>query len=255
MVIKFYCRCGKKISVPDDKRYKRGKCPACGMPVSLKDADPAAVERRPLAVVDVDGSAPDAETREFGVVQEREESAVPAGEGTPRIRVSGWNARRKEDRRSGPATTVSRDTDVFQAVKSAGEGGDTETRPLAPAGGGGDAGEARKAGEDERPAELGEDGKDVGARVIHVSGTGERRTFFLKGDVTMVGRGTDVDIVLEERGVSKRHCRLVRREGEYYIEDTGSTNGVFVNGEKVSRARLMKGDKIVLGKAVLFFVV
>ena len=56
MVIKFYCKCGKKVSVPDSERNMEGVCPRCGEVVSLKDADPTTIEREPLQVIDIDGA-------------------------------------------------------------------------------------------------------------------------------------------------------------------------------------------------------
>ena len=83
MVIKFYCKCGKKVSVPDNDRNLEGNCPKCGKLVSLKDADPTTVERDPFVVVDVDGTDAKNETNEFGIVKKEDESSTDEKEGTP----------------------------------------------------------------------------------------------------------------------------------------------------------------------------
>jgi len=57
-----------------------------------------------------------------------------------------------------------------------------------------------------------------------------------------------VDVVVNEPIVSKLHCSVYEKEGQIWIEDHDSTNGVFLNGEKVSREVIKDGDTITLGK-------
>jgi hypothetical protein len=72
--------------------------------------------------------------------------------------------------------------------------------------------------------------------------------------VTVLGRGRGCEIVLDDPGVSRRHCEI-RRDGDaYVIVDVGSTNGVIVNGRRVSRTPLEHGDRITLGQTELQFV-
>ena len=52
------------------------------------------------------------------------------------------------------------------------------------------------------------------------------------------GRSSDLDMVLVEEMVSRRHARILMEEGVISIEDLGSTNGTFVNGEKIQRGVL-----------------
>jgi len=68
-----------------------------------------------------------------------------------------------------------------------------------------------------------------------------------------IGRNPMADIWMDETGISRQHTRLVRREeGKgYRIEDLGSTNGVLVNGERITSADLRNGDKIAVGRALL----
>lgn len=78
------------------------------------------------------------------------------------------------------------------------------------------------------------------------------------GSVTLsVGRAPTNELQLEEESVSRRHCELqpVYDHGEagasgWRVVDLGSTNGTFVNGEKVKRARLKEGDRVLVGTSI-----
>jgi pSer/pThr/pTyr-binding forkhead associated (FHA) protein len=67
----------------------------------------------------------------------------------------------------------------------------------------------------------------------------------------LIGRGSDLDMVLVEDMVSRRHARITSYGGELIIEDMGSTNGTFVNGEKVQRSELSVGDRILVGTSII----
>jgi hypothetical protein len=66
-------------------------------------------------------------------------------------------------------------------------------------------------------------------------------------DELVVGRHPDCDVVVANRWVSRRHARLVFRDGTWVCQDLGSTNGTSVNGERVGRSELRPGDLLVLG--------
>ena len=76
-------------------------------------------------------------------------------------------------------------------------------------------------------------------------------TFALGGELT-VGRGGGCGIVLgDDTFVSQVHARLYRRDGDVYVEDLGSRNGTFVNGEAIGGAtRLRRGDQVQFGSTV-----
>ena len=67
----------------------------------------------------------------------------------------------------------------------------------------------------------------------------------------IVGRSSDLDMVLVEDMVSRKHARIAMAEDQIWIEDLGSTNGTFVNGEKIKRARLKEGDRVLIGTSIL----
>lgn len=66
----------------------------------------------------------------------------------------------------------------------------------------------------------------------------------------LVGRSGDVQIVLSEDMVSRRHARIAYDGQRITIEDLGSTNGTFVNGEKIKRADLKEGDRVLIGSSI-----
>jgi Protein of unknown function (DUF3662)/FHA domain len=81
----------------------------------------------------------------------------------------------------------------------------------------------------------------------------EGRDVTLDKDVTVIGRSSGCDIVLDDPNVSRRHAE-VRRLGEgYSLVDLGSTNGTEVNGQRVGETSLMNGDVIGVGTTRLTF--
>ena len=64
----------------------------------------------------------------------------------------------------------------------------------------------------------------------------------------MLGRGPGCDLVLTDDSVSRRHAEIAVRAGECLIRDLGSCNGTLLNGHPVRRARIRRGDVLVLGE-------
>jgi pSer/pThr/pTyr-binding forkhead associated (FHA) protein len=85
-----------------------------------------------------------------------------------------------------------------------------------------------------------------------ISGKYKGGEFVLKeGMETVIGRSSDAEVVLMEDMVSRKHAHLVTKGEKIYLEDHGSTNGTFVNGEKVSKAVVTKGDRILIGTSIM----
>jgi pSer/pThr/pTyr-binding forkhead associated (FHA) protein len=67
----------------------------------------------------------------------------------------------------------------------------------------------------------------------------------------VVGRSSDLDMVLVEEMVSRKHARIELKDGKIHIEDLGSTNGTFVNGERIVKGSLKEGDRVLIGSNIL----
>ena len=66
----------------------------------------------------------------------------------------------------------------------------------------------------------------------------------------MIGRASELDVVLVEDMVSRKHAKITLSDGKMLLEDLGSTNGTFVNGEKVQAAILREGDRVLIGTSI-----
>jgi pSer/pThr/pTyr-binding forkhead associated (FHA) protein len=74
----------------------------------------------------------------------------------------------------------------------------------------------------------------------------------LTGSVRTVGRATGADFILDAPLVSRVHCRLtVLPDGVLEVTDLGSTNGTFLNGDRVTTGRLVPGDRLRVGRMEL----
>lgn len=84
---------------------------------------------------------------------------------------------------------------------------------------------------------------------------GER--YPLMGAITILGRDDVADIILDDPGISRRHSELrVTTDGPRFvstIRDLGSTNGTFVNGERITSEHLEDGDRITVGRTSITF--
>jgi pSer/pThr/pTyr-binding forkhead associated (FHA) protein len=77
-------------------------------------------------------------------------------------------------------------------------------------------------------------------------------TFRLKpGAVKTVGRAPRADFILDVALVSRLHCRLTAAADKLEVVDLSSTNGTFVNDERVQKATLAAGDRLRVGRVEL----
>lgn len=92
---------------------------------------------------------------------------------------------------------------------------------------------------DDRPVLMVNEGELIGQR------------WTLTKDEMLLGRGTDADIVLPERQVSRYHLKILYRDGSYYLEDLDSKNGTFLNGQQVKgTTSIQDGDEIQVALCV-----
>jgi hypothetical protein len=71
-------------------------------------------------------------------------------------------------------------------------------------------------------------------------------------DAVVIGR-VKADIVIDSPDVSRRHAVIERRGTLFIVRDLGSTNGTYVNGQRVEEAPLANGDRVVVGQTVFHF--
>ncbi len=82
-------------------------------------------------------------------------------------------------------------------------------------------------------------------QLIMRSGPTPGASFMLEGDQLTIGRDATNDIVINDAEISRRHARLTFQGGKYVLEDLGSTNGTFVNGQRLAGPRVLKAGEVV----------
>ncbi len=100
------------------------------------------------------------------------------------------------------------------------------------------------------------DGGDLapdGATRLLVRADGESEVVHVLGRRTSIGRTPDNDVQIDTKFVSRHHAVILAGPLETVIEDLNSTNGVLVNGRRITRHRLKDGDAVMLGKTQFRF--
>ena len=88
------------------------------------------------------------------------------------------------------------------------------------------------------------------AVVIHTEGT-KPRTVAVSGNMVM-GRAPECELALDDTFVSQQHARLFAKNGSWYVEDLGSTNGTFVNDQRLGApAMVQPGDRVRVGTTIM----
>jgi hypothetical protein len=105
------------------------------------------------------------------------------------------------------------------------------------------------------PVDVGDVVADEGAALVIRAGGGRvGESFPLNADRMTIGRRPDSDIFLDDVTVSRDHALLVRRSGDYYLDDLGSLNGTYVNRHRIESHRLEDGDELQVGKFKLTYI-
>lgn len=89
--------------------------------------------------------------------------------------------------------------------------------------------------------------------LVHVRSDGKQQAVPLKGGKILIGRQDDCQIRIAAASVSRHHCEVVAGGSGVRVRDLGSSNGTFVNGQKVDDAELAAGDVLEIG--TMLFVV
>jgi hypothetical protein len=105
------------------------------------------------------------------------------------------------------------------------------------------------------PVDVGDVVADEGAALVIRAGGGRvGESFPLNADRMTIGRRPDSNIFLDDVTVSRDHALLVRRSGDYYLDDLGSLNGTYVNRHRIESHRLEDGDELQVGKFKLTYI-
>ncbi|MBP3223038.1 MAG: DUF3662 domain-containing protein [Actinomycetaceae bacterium] len=81
----------------------------------------------------------------------------------------------------------------------------------------------------------------------------DRKRYLLTGTVTVIGRGSECDIVVDDTGISRQHLELRITPRGVIATDMGSTNGSFVEGHRITSATLVDGNTLTIGRKTIMF--
>jgi two-component system cell cycle response regulator len=88
--------------------------------------------------------------------------------------------------------------------------------------------------------------------LIVIAGNAVGEMYQIRKESVEIGRESDCDITIRDVGISRRHARISRSgSADIYIEDLGSTNGTYINGEQIAKKLLNDGDRIQLGRTTI----
>jgi len=91
-------------------------------------------------------------------------------------------------------------------------------------------------------------------KLIAVSPKGGRKVITLKDEVTVLGRQENCQLRVPMKEISRQHCQFIRRGKMLSIKDLGSSNGTYVNGEKIMLQALKAGDVVSVADAIRVMV-
>jgi pSer/pThr/pTyr-binding forkhead associated (FHA) protein len=105
-----------------------------------------------------------------------------------------------------------------------------------------------------RPVDVGDIAESTGALVIRSGGGKVGQSYPLEGERLTIGRSPDAEIFLDDVTVSRDHAVLVRRSGSWFLDDSGSLNGTYVNRRRIESHKLEDGDELQVGKYKLTYL-
>ena len=93
-------------------------------------------------------------------------------------------------------------------------------------------------------------------KLYGIDGPMKGKSFTLTDDITTIGRSSDNDICILEKGVSRHHAKILMKDDKVFIVDLASLQGVFINGEKIEpglEVEIRKESRVTIGKTILSF--
>jgi hypothetical protein len=139
--------------------------------------------------------------------------------------------------------------EMQQAMAGGGRGGGGGMpMPMAPSGGGtAMVNISDMGGGQEKGRGSGDKSREVCGWIVALNGQHKGEDFRLRVGKNVIGTAADCDIVLTDKKISRKHTTIRYEGGEYQIADLDSSNGCFVNDEKVQKHDLIDNDIIKLG--------
>jgi len=91
-------------------------------------------------------------------------------------------------------------------------------------------------------------------KLYAIDGPTRGRSFTLTDDITTIGRSSDNDICILEKGVSRHHAKILKKDDKIFIVDLASLQGVFIDGEKIEpglEVEIKEESRVTIGKTIL----
>jgi predicted component of type VI protein secretion system len=87
-------------------------------------------------------------------------------------------------------------------------------------------------------------------KLVMFKSDGQRKDFPVSGETTVIGRGEDCDLRIPLLSVSRRHTQLNIEDDDLLCRDLGSSNGTYVNNQRVTETQLSAGDRLAVGPVI-----
>ncbi len=87
-------------------------------------------------------------------------------------------------------------------------------------------------------------------KLVMFKANGQRKDFPVETDTVVIGRGENCDLRVPLLSVSRRHCQLNAEGDTLAVKDLGSSNGTYVNNQRITEQQIEAGDRLVVGPIV-----